>query len=85
MNNDVLIKILTKIYSVFGENNDYRGLIFYKFDILYTEIRPNQFGNNIITISYKYNGVRASWNILYTDYSNELQKLRDNKIEILLN
>ena len=84
MNNDVLIKILTKIYSVFGEN-------IYKYDILSTEIRdhgrhrPQGKPHNIITISYKCNEIPTKRSVLYTDYSNELQKLRDNKIEILLN
>jgi hypothetical protein len=76
MNNDVLIKILTRIYSVFG-------VVENKYEILSTKIDKVR-GNDIIIIKYKYNGIIASWNILYSDYSNELQKTRDTKIGTIL-
>jgi hypothetical protein len=81
MNNDVLSKILTRIYSVFG-------VVENKYEILSTKIDKVR-GNDIILIKYKYNGIIASWNtsearILYSDYSNELQKTRDTKIGTIL-
>jgi hypothetical protein len=81
MNNDVLSKILTRIYSVFG-------VVENKYEILSTKIDKVR-GNDIIIIKYKYNGIIASWNtsearILYSDYSNELQKTRDTKIGTIL-
>jgi hypothetical protein len=76
MNNDVLSKILTRIYSDFG-------VVENKYEILSTKIDKVR-GNDIIIIKYKYNGIIASWNILYSDYSNELQKTRDTKIGTIL-
>jgi|LakMenE18May11ns_1017448.scaffolds.fasta_scaffold8139466_1 hypothetical protein len=76
MNNDVLSKILTRIYSDFG-------VVENKYEILSTKIDKVR-GNDIILIKYKYNGIIASWNILYSDYSNELQKTRDTKIGTIL-